>query len=207
MFDLLRHPVIYPAGSAIVGEEQSPTGIYVVCQGSVKITLTAAKGKTAVLRTCGPGAIVGLADVLSNMPSQTRSTTVTTSEISQVPAGQFRTLLQTDPSALAGVARVLAEELRYERGRVAAIWLVPSARKRFRDFLRDLRTKGRRTPRGIEIPFPYTQSDLGECLGCTRETIARLLRDLSRAGAAKRVGAKLILPPESEDRGLRKSKQ
>lgn len=207
IFEPLRHASIYPAGSTIFSEGYGPSAIYIVCQGSAKITLTSKTGKTLVLRTCGPGSVIGLAEVLSKIPSQTRGTTLTTSEISHVPAAEFGTVLQRDPSALAAVARVLAEELCHVRGRMAAVCLIPAVRERFLDFLRNLTATGRQTPRGVEIPFPYTHNYLAECLGCARETIARILKEFTGAGAMKRVGATLILSSRFEARVRGKTRQ
>jgi CRP-like cAMP-binding protein len=48
-------------GTILFREGDQPTGVYVVLEGSAKISLNSAEGKTLVLGFYGPGTILGLA--------------------------------------------------------------------------------------------------------------------------------------------------
>ncbi len=158
-----------------------------------------------MLRTCGPGDIHGISDVLADAASQTRGTALTMSEISCIPATSFRKIVDCDGNAAVAVSVLLAEQVRHHRERMACVSLVPSVRLRFLEFLREISSKGRPTGTGIEVIFPYSQIQVAELLACTRETVGRLMTDFTRAGAIIRHGATLLLANDFERRLLQRN--
>src|ERR1700747_3367058 len=50
----------YPQGAVLFVEGQSARGIYIVCNGRVKLSTTSRDGKTLILRIAQPGEVLGL---------------------------------------------------------------------------------------------------------------------------------------------------
>ncbi len=206
-FEPLRCVSRYAPGTVVCTEGQYANAVYIICRGQANVVLTSARGKSAVLRTCTPGDLIGVADVLLSKPVLTRTVALTVCDVSHIPASHFRDILREKSGALTAITRMLSEQIRGQYARETTVYLTASIQARFMDLLRQLSGKGRRTSRGVEIPFPYTQLELAEHLSCARETIARLLVRLTRDGVVQRRGAKLILVRDFEKRlpGLMKA--
>src|SRR5579884_2313494 len=58
----------YPKATALFRENDEPRGLYVLCDGQAKVSMSSSDGKTLILRIARPGAVLGLTDVLSGSP-------------------------------------------------------------------------------------------------------------------------------------------
>jgi CRP-like cAMP-binding protein len=200
IFEGSRCSSVYPAGATVFAEGQHPPGVYVVCQGLLKLTLTSTSGRVLVLRTCGPGRLIGVGDAVRGQSVQGTGIAMLPSEIGYVPAPKFVKLVEADPNGMHAVAALVSEEVRLLTHRLRILALTPSVKARLIAFLQQLRAQGRPTPAGIAVPFAYTQDELAEILGCRRETVGRLLVQFARLGAVERRGATLVLSPEFDRR-------
>ena len=64
----ITHDVSYPEAALIFGEGQDSRGVYVLCEGMVKLTNANCDGKTFIMKIAQPGAILGLHDVVTGNP-------------------------------------------------------------------------------------------------------------------------------------------
>src|SRR5512136_131849 len=59
--DTISSSATYPKDAILFVEGQDPRGVFVICNGRVKLSTTSADGKSIIVRMAGPGEIVGLA--------------------------------------------------------------------------------------------------------------------------------------------------
>ena len=59
-FNKTKSPATYPAGAVLFLEKQDPRGVFVLCEGQVKLSISSRGGKTLILRIAKPGEILGL---------------------------------------------------------------------------------------------------------------------------------------------------
>src|SRR5258708_17342890 len=59
---------VYPKGTLLCLEGQSPRGVFILCSGRAKLSTTSAEGKTVILRIAEPGEVVGLTAMMANTP-------------------------------------------------------------------------------------------------------------------------------------------
>src|SRR5690349_23289381 len=71
---------VYPKGTLLCLEGQSPRGVYVLCTGRAKLSTTSTEGKSIILRIAEPGEVLGLTAAVSSTPYEA---TVETMEPSQ----------------------------------------------------------------------------------------------------------------------------
>src|SRR5579864_9196984 len=69
-FEALSFITAYPAGATVFAEQEAPRGVFVLCKGRVKLTMTSSEGKTVILRIVQPGEVLGLHAVVSGRPYQ-----------------------------------------------------------------------------------------------------------------------------------------
>ncbi|HYA97919.1 MAG TPA: cyclic nucleotide-binding domain-containing protein, partial [Methylomirabilota bacterium] len=65
-FNAARTTATYPGGALLFLEKQDPRGVFVLCAGEVKLSISSSAGKTLILRIARPGEILGLMAALTN---------------------------------------------------------------------------------------------------------------------------------------------
>src|SRR5215813_1733261 len=63
--DAISSSATYPKDAILFVEGQDPRGVFVLCNGRVKLSTNSADGKSIIVRMAEPGEIVGLAGTLS----------------------------------------------------------------------------------------------------------------------------------------------
>ena len=53
--DAISSTAIYPKGAILFVEGQEPRGVFVICNGQVKLSTSSASGKSLILRLADPG--------------------------------------------------------------------------------------------------------------------------------------------------------
>lgn len=196
IFEPIRQPSIYRRGSSIFMEGQAARAVYVVCSGRVKHTLSSPYGKTLLVRFGTGGDLLGLADCLLGNEYRGSATALVDSQVSRISRKQFLEALDEHPELGREVSRTLAREFHTVCECVENVALVPSVKSRLLQFLNRMRQSAGTARR--QVAFPYTQEELAEILGCTRETIGRLFLQLMRSGAISRKGATITFAPHFE---------
>ena len=74
-FDAIKHVSAYPADAILFMEQQKSQGIYLLCEGQVKLSFTSSEGKTLALRIAKPGEVLGLLSALSGNPYEVTAET------------------------------------------------------------------------------------------------------------------------------------
>ena len=64
-----------PAGAILFVEGQTPRGVFIVCSGKVNLSTTSREGKILILKTAGPGEVLGLSPTLSCVTYETTAET------------------------------------------------------------------------------------------------------------------------------------
>src|SRR5215212_3820234 len=59
---------VYPKGAVLFFEGQTSRGVYMLCQGRVKLSICSAEGKLLILRIAEPGEMLGLSAAVSDLP-------------------------------------------------------------------------------------------------------------------------------------------
>lgn len=202
LFERIRISARYPAGATVIVEGEPLSGLIVDCTGAVKITITTATGKSVVLKVCRPGEVIGMADLLSDRISSIRCTTLFDSELSLIPWRDFEQAISGHADALKAVASYVALCVKSERERMRE-FVCPSVRTRINSFLRSLSPSivtHTHPSTTVFVPFPYTNEQIAEIVGCTRESVSRLMSALEKTGTIERHGTLLKLAADFERR-------
>src|SRR5687767_9734956 len=64
VFDRLTFSTSYPANSVLFSEGDAPRGIFMLCHGKAKVSVTSGEGKTLVTRMAEEGELLGLSSVM-----------------------------------------------------------------------------------------------------------------------------------------------
>src|ERR1700741_613615 len=83
-FNAVRSTATYPEGAVLFLEKQDPRGVFVLCAGQVKLSISSSAGKTLILRITKPGEILGLMAVMSGTPYEVTAETLHPCQVAYV---------------------------------------------------------------------------------------------------------------------------
>jgi CRP/FNR family cyclic AMP-dependent transcriptional regulator len=75
-FDAVKFVSAYPQGAILFMEKQVPRGIYTLCEGQAKLSVSSTEGKKLILRIAKPGEVLGLMPALSGNPHELTAETL-----------------------------------------------------------------------------------------------------------------------------------
>jgi len=70
-FEKIKCVTAYPQGAVLFVEGQMSRGIFVLCRGTVKLSLNSPSGRTMIVELAEPGELLGLSATISAVPIET----------------------------------------------------------------------------------------------------------------------------------------
>jgi CRP/FNR family transcriptional regulator, cyclic AMP receptor protein len=193
-FDALTFTNIYPKGAILFSEGETPRGIFHLCNGSAKLSISSEDGKTLITRIVEQGESLGLSAVISGKPSKVTAETLSPSQVNFVRRDDFLRFLVSCPEGAANALRQLAAECEAGTDRVRAMELSQSAAGKLASLLLAwCAERGTKTDGGIRMQVLMTHDDISHLINTSRETVTRLLRDLRDERVISVKGSSLII--------------
>ena len=177
----------YPKNAVIVSEGDRSDSLYVILTGKVKVYLADEEGKEMVLSTQGPGEYFGEI-ILDEGPRSASVMTLEPSKFSIVSREQFNEFLAQNHEVTLELVRSLIHRVRELTKTVSNLALL-DVYGRVRGLLLELATE----QDGKLVVERLTQQEMASRVGCAREMISRILKDLRTGGYIKDDGERLII--------------
>ena len=173
----MRTTATYPGGAILYLEKQDPRGVFVLCAGEVKLSISSSAGKTLILRIAKPGEILGLMAVLANTPYEVTAETLHPCQVAFVRRDDFMRLVAKYPEMHSGIAKQLTTLYSGACEQLRTVGLSASAPEKVARLLLDWSSEGKQTKTGTQIRVPLTHEEIAEFVGTTRETVTRTLSE------------------------------
>jgi CRP-like cAMP-binding protein len=185
----------YRKNETIFHQGDPGDSLYIIESGSVKIVLPSPEGEEgAIIATLGRGDFFGELALLDGAPHSATAVAIETAEAMVLRRDRFDDLVETQPQLRRALFSGLVAELRRLTGHVEelhfldlpgrlAIRIVRLAREAHPDETKDIR-----------LDWPFTQSDLAAMIGGTRQTVNRLLADMTAQDLVRLERDTLIIP-------------
>lgn len=182
-----------PRGAVLFSEREAVRGVFVLCRGRVKLTMTSSDGKSVILRIAQPGEVLGLHAVVSNHPYHADAETMEPCEVHFVGRETFLRFLRESPEASLRTAQQLSQNYHTACEQVRSIGLAHSATEKLAGFLLLSAAKGRPTKQGTRVFLPLTHEQIGQMIGLSRETVTRTLSDFQRREFVAKNGTAVVI--------------
>jgi CRP/FNR family transcriptional regulator len=119
----MHSPDEYPSGAVLFQEGEPAEGIFLLCGGAVKLSVGSSHGDTLVLRSAGPGEILGLSSTLTGQGHEVTAETTTASRVIFIRRKEFLRYLHEHCDICMQVVQSLSNEVHAAYDRVRMLGL------------------------------------------------------------------------------------
>jgi CRP/FNR family transcriptional regulator, cyclic AMP receptor protein len=190
----------YPSEAVLFVEGQVPRGVYMLCKGRVKLTMSSADGRTLIVRICGPGEILGLHGALSGEPYELTAEVLQPCQVNFVRREDFLKLLREHADAAAAALEQISHGYREICQEVRYLGLSRSASEKVAQFLLESSAHAQETNQGKRFSLGLTHEEISQIVGISRETVTRTMTDFKNKMLIATKGSVVVIRDES---GLR----
>lgn len=200
-FESLKVTNSYPKGTTLFVEGQPANGIYMLCQGRIKLSTYSRDGKALILQIAEPGEVLGLSSTVSDIPHEATAEVLESCQVNFIRKTDFLRFLQQHPEASLKAVMQLSRNYHKAYTQICSLGLSTSvADKLAKLFLEWCESHGRPSANGngsgthpIRIKMGFTHEEIAEMIGTSRETVTRLLKDFRERGLIEIKGADLVI--------------
>ena len=187
-------PVTYPRGSVLFMEGEASRGVFVLCEGRVKLTTSSAEGRSLIVRIAEAGAVIGVSATVVGRGYETTAEAVEPTTVHMLPKDAFMAMTSGSPEAALAVARELSDMYDTAQRDLRRMALSQTTSERLIRLLVDWgKRSGETGPGGVRVHVGFTHDEIAQMIGTTRETVTRALGDLRRRKAILVRGATFYL--------------
>jgi CRP-like cAMP-binding protein len=163
-------------GEVIFHQGDPGDALFIVMSGAIKIMLPSDTGDEAILATLRPGDVFGELALLDGAPRSATAVALEPTETLILPRLQFRELLATEPAVRDALLASIAAELRRLTNHVEELHFLDITGRLASRLARIATESGKKQADAtIRLPSPLTQGDLAAMIGCTRQSVNKLL--------------------------------
>lgn len=192
-FEAIKFTTAFPTGAMLFVEGQPPRGVYLLCRGRLKLSMTSSEGKTLILRIINPGELMGLHAAVSGTPFQATSETLEPCQVNFVKREDFLLFLRDYGEASVHAAMQLSNNYQIACEQVRSLGLSQSAPEKLARLLLEYAEKGQPTGQGIRVRMNLTHEEISQIIGTSRETVTRTLSDFKTKHLATMKGSTALI--------------
>src|ERR1700686_2405938 len=134
-FENIKYATAYPQGAVLFVEGQAPRGIFVLCKGSVKLSISSPHGRTVIVKLAEPGEVLGLSATISGKPYEVTAETLDPCQVNFVKRADFLRFMKDDVEACFKVAEQLSEKYHNACQEVRTLTISHSAAEKLANLL------------------------------------------------------------------------
>lgn len=186
----------YRRGETLFHEGDPGDTLLIVVNGHVKVVLTTPEGEEAVVAIFGPGDFFGDLALFDDRPRSASVVALEATETLVLHRPDFHAFVRAHPEVAQEIFAVLAGRIRRLDEQLKQTYFLDLP-VRIAHKLSELASeKGSKTPEGVRIDLPLTQSDLASMVGASRQRVNRVLADLQdkRVIRLERRGMTILQP-------------
>ena len=198
----ITYSAVYPKGANLFVEGQPARGIFILCNGRMKLSTSSADGKTLILRIAEPGEVLGLPATITGTCYELTAEVVEPAQSKFISRNDFLAFLKDNGEAALRVAQQLGETYQTAIAEMRMIGLSHSAGAKLARFLLEWAATFPEGNGQLRAKLTLTHQEIGQMIGSSRETVTRLLADFRRNQLLQITGATVIIKNKSALEGI-----
>jgi CRP/FNR family transcriptional regulator, cyclic AMP receptor protein len=192
-FEAIKYTSTYPPSAVLFVEGQAPRGVFVLCQGRVKLSLSSSDGKTLILRIAEPSEVLGLSATVSGKPYELTAETIDPCQINFVKREDFLRFLREHSDVCFRVAEQLSDKYSSACHEIRSLALAHSAAEKLAKLLLEWSSKEGEPDKQARVKLTLTHEEIAEMIGTSRETVTRLFTELRKRQIVHLKGSALLI--------------
>ena len=168
-------------GRILFGVDDSPTKIYLIKSGTIKIYRYTEDGKEVMLHIHGPNELITISPIFKEMDHVAYAESLIETDLYWIPLPQFKDLVKESPSILIEIGKALADNWDEVEDKIEAFVTHDSLGRLAYVILKLVNKYGIKTRNKSKLPFPLTHQELANLTGMFRETISISMQELKKA--------------------------
>ncbi|HXH38737.1 MAG TPA: Crp/Fnr family transcriptional regulator [Thermoanaerobaculia bacterium] len=197
-FDTITFTNVYPEGAVLYSEGQVPRGMFLICHGKAKLTISSTEGKTLITKIAEAGEALGLSSSVTGNPYKTAAETLEPSQVKFVRREDLLRFMETHHEASRNIVRQLALECESSADHIRAIELSHSAAGKLASLLLSICATREKPGEPCRCQVLMTHEDMSQLIGTSRETVTRLLKEFRDKKLITLKGASLTVHNRTE---------
>ena len=183
----------YPKGATLFVEGQAARGVFILCAGRVKLSISSVDGKTLIVRISEPGEVLGLPATVTGTRYELTADVIEPTQANFISRADFLNFLREHGEVSLRVAQQLGETYHAAVAEMRSIGLSHSAGEKLARFLLDWCVDHGEGNVEIRAKLTLTHEEIGQMIGASRETVTRLLADFKKKQLLQIKGSTLIV--------------
>ncbi|QIZ77840.1 MULTISPECIES: cAMP-activated global transcriptional regulator CRP [Ferrimonas] len=183
----------YPAKSTLIHAGEESDTLYYIVKGSVAVLIKDEEGKEMILSYLNQGDFIGELGLFEEQPERTAWVRAKSPcEIAEISYKKFRQLIQVNPDILMKLSSQMANRLQSTSQKVGDLAFLDVAGRIAQTLLSLARQPDAMThPDGMQIKI--TRQEIGQIVGCSRETVGRILKMLEEQNLIQAHGKTIVV--------------
>jgi len=172
----------FPKGTTLFREGEIVQGVHIICYGHAKLSTMSSEGKQVILRVVEPGEIVGLNGILSDKKYHATVETTEPTQTNFIRRDDFLHFMRAFPEVGVNATHQLVHNCTCAYDEVRAFSFSSSIAEKVARLL--LGWAGDAPPNNTmsRVRLRFTQEEMAEMIGTTRESVSRQLSEFRRNG-------------------------
>ena len=191
--DTISTSSTYPKGALLFVEGQAARGVFVICNGRVKLSANSADGKSLIIRIAEPGELVGVPGTIAGLPYEVTAEALEPIQANFIPREEFLHFLRQHGDAALRVAELLCHIYQATFQEIKYLGLSGSATGKLARFLLDRVGSGSEGDGPVRTTLTLTHEEMAEMIGASRETVTRLFARFKKKQLIEVHGSTLII--------------
>jgi CRP/FNR family transcriptional regulator, cyclic AMP receptor protein len=188
----------YPKGATLFVEGQPARGVFILCNGRVKLSTSSSDGKTLILRISEAGEVLGLPATVTGSSYELTAEILEPTQANFIHRSDFLNFLKENGEAALRVAQQLGETYHMAISEMHTIGLSRSASEKLARFLLEWTANCPEEKGQVRINMNLTHEEIAQMIGSSRETVTRLLADFRRKQLVQVSGSTWILRSKAD---------
>jgi len=185
----------YAPGMVLFTETQPTSGIYVVLDGEVKLSINSAEGRRLAFHIAKAGEVLGLSSTLSGGAYEMTADALYPAKIAHISRQVFMQFLSRHPEVYPIVIREVSHSFNLACEQLRMVGLSTSVPERLARLLLVWSDEGgQKSERQVRCRLSMTHEEIGEFIGASRETVTRTLSIFKNRHLVAQHGCTLTIP-------------
>jgi CRP/FNR family cyclic AMP-dependent transcriptional regulator len=193
-FESIKLTFYHPAGSILFLENDSPRGVFLVYSGKVKLSVSTKGGRSLTIQIARPGEMIGLSASMSGVPYEVSAETLYATEVAFVSSEDFMRFASRFPEVFQAVVRQVTSQYGAACRQLRTFGLSATVPEKLARWFLQWSSEEQQTSPTASIKMALTHEQLAECVGSTRETVTRTLREFKSRHLVTVRGATMTIP-------------